>query len=94
MITKTFICDVCKKSVGEPELKTLSVLMKGIVSPSGYTSNQSASKDVCKECLEKRGILSLAPDGQKLDDVYAKNQKTLADKLIDILEDLGVAFTD
>lgn len=94
MITKTFICDICKKSVGESELKTLSISMKGVIAPNGYTTTQSASKDVCRGCLEEKGILSSLPDGQKYEDVSAKNQKSLADKLIDILEDLGVSFTD
>lgn len=94
MITKTFICDVCKKSVGETELKSLSISMKGVIAPNGYASTQTVSKDICKECLEKKGILSSVPDGQKYEDVNAKNNKSLEDKLMDILEDLGVAFAE
>ena len=94
MKTTTYICDLCKKSVGEAELTTLSVSMKMQRSPSGYASTITVNKDVCKDCLEKKGILVIVPEGKKHDDVVAKNEKTLEDKLIDILEDLGVAFEE
>lgn len=92
MITKTFICDMCKKSVGETELTQLSISMKMFKATSGYANILTANKDICKDCLEKKGILTYLPEGQKHEDIATKNQKALSDKLIDILEDLGVVF--
>ena len=92
MITKTFICDLCKKSVGESELTTLSISLDMTPSANGYRKTIRASKDVCKECLEKKGVLVTVPDDEKHEDVYAKNQKSIEDKIVDFLADLGVAF--
>jgi hypothetical protein len=66
--------------------------MKMSRSPSGYAATVTANKDVCKDCLEKKGILVTVPEGQKHEEVVAKNQKTLEDKLVGILEELGVVF--
>jgi hypothetical protein len=92
MKTTTYICDTCKKSVGESELTTLSISMKMSKSPSGYAATVTANKDVCKACLEKKGILVTVPEDQKHEDAVSKNQRTLEDKLVDILEELGVIF--
>jgi hypothetical protein len=92
MITKTYICDSCKKSVGETELTTLSISLKVLTSPNGYTKTLTASKDVCRECLEKKGVLVTLPEGQKEEEVYAKSKKCLEDKIADFLADLGVVF--
>jgi hypothetical protein len=94
MKTTTYICDTCKKSVGETELTTLSISMKMSKSPSGYAATVTANKDVCKDCLEKKGILVTVPEGQKHEEAVAKNQKTLESKLVEILEDLGVQFQE
>jgi hypothetical protein len=92
MITKTFICDSCKKSVGETELTTLSISLKVCKNSNGYATTISANKDICKDCLEKKGILVTVPENQKPDEVIAKNQKCLEDKIADFLADLGVVF--
>jgi hypothetical protein len=94
MITKTFICDLCKKSVGETELLALEVNLSMPKSPSGYTQRLTVKKDICKDCLEKKGIVTVVTDEKQRETITAKNQKTLEDKLIDILEDLGVAFQE
>lgn len=94
MKTTTYICDVCKKSVGESDLTTLSIQMKACKAPNGYASTFTVNKDVCKDCLEKKGILIVVPDGQKHENVVAQNQKTLESKFIEILEELGVQFQE
>jgi hypothetical protein len=95
MITKTFICDACKKSVGESELFNVSISITVPKQPNTYSQKLvSASKDICKSCLEKRGILAIVPGDKSAQEVEAANKKTVETKFIDILEDLGVAFTD
>jgi hypothetical protein len=94
MRTTTFICDVCKKSVGETELCQVDTSVKMPRLDRGMKL-ASCNKDVCKECLTKKGLLIeySGSDKERADQV-ASNQKTLESKLIDILEDLGVAFQE
>ena len=92
MITKTFICDCCKKSVGEAELVNLTILADILKNADGRRTGTVVNKDVCADCLNKKGVLSEVPEGQKFNDVLAKNQKTLEDKILDFLADLGVMF--
>ena len=94
MKTTTYICDVCKKSVGEAELFEVSTSLAVPKQERGYSKTlTSCKKDVCRDCLEKKGIVT-AGYGIKDEHELAetKNQKTLESKLIDILEDLGVSF--
>lgn len=101
MITKTFICDVCKKSVGETELCQVEANVK-VPRQDNCRSMKSVStkfancdKDVCKDCLVKKGILiELSEDDKERANQVASNQKTLESKLIDILSDLGVLFEE
>lgn len=93
MITKTFICDVCKKSVGETELTTITISNKMVKSPNGYASTQNVSKDVCVHCLKSKGLL-VEVEPSEIEATILKNQKTFEQKFIDILEDLGVAFQE
>ena len=52
MKTTTYICDKCKKSVGATGLYSVEVSLKRPT--GGYSSTMhSASKDICKECLER-----------------------------------------
>ena len=94
MITKTFICDLCKKSVGEMELLPLEVNLTMPKSPSGYAQRLTVKKDICKDCLEKKGIVIKLADHSETEKITQSNQKTLETKLIEILEDLGVAFAE
>ena len=95
MITKTFICDLCKKSVGETELFGIEVNIN-VPGKSGYGGRYvTQKKEVCKECLEKKGIVTEATGDRAKDQQNGTaNQKTLEQKMIDILEDLGVQFTE
>ena len=95
MRTITFICDTCKKSVGESELYKVSTsinIPKGPNSSSGRLV--SCEKDICKECLEKKGLVTFltSDEYEKRTQATISNQKTLEAKLIDFLADLGVLF--
>ena len=94
MITKTFICDLCKKSVGETELIPLDVNLSMPKSPSGYTQRLTAKRDICKECLKAKGIVTEITDEKQRETVITKSQKTFEEKFVDMLADLGVAFCD
>jgi len=91
MVTKTFICDVCKKSVGESELfpVTINVSIPG----QTYHKAVTVNKDICRDCLEKKGIITKLPENQQeLQQNQAANQKSLENKITDFLVDLGVVF--
>ena len=95
MITKTFICDVCKKSVGETELFPLSVSLTIPNQRSVYSAKLvNCNKDVCRECLEKKGLITDAVENGDKKEEFQQNQKTFESKFIDFLEDIGVAFVE
>ena len=95
MITKTFICDVCKKSVEESELYPLSVSLTIPKQKNTYSSKlASCNKDVCRECLEKKGLITDAIENGDKKEEFQQNQKTFESKFIDFLEDIGVAFVE
>lgn len=95
MITKTFICDKCNKSVGENELVPISVDVK--LPPkvgSSYRKSVECKKELCRDCLVKAGIVTETPETEKEETIQAKNVKTLETKFVEFLEDLGVAFVE
>jgi len=95
MITKTFICDLCKKSVGESELYPLSVNLTVPKQKNTYSAKlASCNKDVCRECLGKRGLVTDAIENGEKKEEFQQNQKTFESKFIDFLEDIGVAFVE
>lgn len=95
MITRTFICDVCKKSVGEAELFRVNTK---ITTPKqdnrGLGCLVSCDKDICRGCLEKKGLIAEYSSDDKKHEQVAQNQKTFEAKVIDFLEDIGVAFVE
>lgn len=93
MVTKTFICDICKNSVGETELCEVEVIIKK--PQDRYTKMVTCKKDICKGCLKKKGIITELT-GKREEDIKndTANQKTFESKLIEILEDLGVQFVE
>lgn len=103
MITKTFICDVCKSSVGENDLIQISSSIIIPKQPNGtieFYKNRSrtivsTTKDVCKPCLEKKNLILERSDNNETNILNdASNQKSIETRLIDILEDLGVQFAE
>jgi|GEM_PF-1135952 len=96
MITKTFICDMCKKSVGESELFQVSTSLTIPKQSNTYSRTlASSTKDICKDCLKAKGIVTEKSDDDKKNDAISQNnQKTFESKVLDLLEDLGVAFTE
>ena len=93
MKTVTYICDKCGKSVGETELVSLSFSAQFIKHPNGYNSSQSAKKDVCKNCLREKGLITEYTKETHDADIQ-KTEKTMETKLIEFLEDLGVSFQE
>ena len=93
MITKTYICDSCKKSVGEKELIEVSTTLN--IPCHHYRKNLNVKKDICISCLKAKGIY--VPDENKdqiEEDISIKNEKKLKDTLIDLLQQLDVSFND
>lgn len=97
MITKTYICDVCNKSVGEGDLCTTEIVIKSPNSTgNGYYRNEitRAEKHICKKCLTEKNIRVELPEGQKKEEMDKKNKMSLEDKVLDFLQDLGVMFEE
>lgn len=100
MKTTTYICDICNKSVSENELTTLKVNMEARrkVNPnstSSYNLIKTSSRDICFDCLKKKGIIPKTfLDPKEPEETEKNNTKTMEDKFIEILSDLGVQFID
>ena len=93
MKTTTYICDKCKKSVGAEDLIEIKFSASLIKKPTGDNSLQIIKKDICKKCLEEKGLI-VEFDQEKYEQNLNKNEKTIEDKILEFLEDLGVAFQE
>ena len=94
MKTTVITCDICKKSVGENETSRMSIQTRGITFDLNRFS-PAKDFDICKDCLKKHGFVVERPDtSEEVNAANSANLKTLERKLLDILEDLGVAFVE
>ena len=93
MKTTTYICDKCKKSVGAEDLTEIKFSANIIKQPNGYNSSQIINKDICKKCLEEKGLI-IEFNQEKYAQDLNKNKKTIEDKILEFLEDLGVVFQE
>lgn len=82
-------CDFCKKQKDLKEMARISVEVSGIRIKDCDRYNPMKI-DICKECLREKGF---EVDGS-YEEVAEKNKKTLEDKFLEILEDLGVEFVE
>ena len=92
MITKTYICDSCKKSVGEKEL--IKIDMNIGIPSHNYRKNLRVEKDICIGCLKAKDIYIPDTNEQIEEELSVKNEKKLKDILTDLLVELEVSFTD
>ncbi|PXV88389.1 hypothetical protein C8E03_108116 [Lachnotalea glycerini] len=93
--TTVYTCDICKQSKSNDDLLKIKVTAgtyRG-VRIAGFTGATTLEVDICKECLKKKGFVVESKKEEEEQDAK-KNQKTLEDKLYDILEDMGVAFQE
>ena len=98
MKTTTYICDTCKKSVSEKDLIELSVSVKNLSFSNDDSINRhktySQKIEICKDCLVKKGFKIVREEKETEEELAKRNEKVLSEKILDILEDLGVCFTD
>lgn len=94
-MTKTiYTCDICHQEKKQDELAKIELRSTGGINIKNSNNFFGGGRllDICSDCLKKYGFDVEA----KHDDEYKKqaeqNRKTLEDKLLDILEDLGVRF--
>lgn len=92
MQTTNYICDICKTSKSQTDLSQIIVNTRGItISQNHYHAD--IKFDICKDCLKKKGfIVNPIPEEQNKEEVGKSNNKTLENKIIEILDDLGVQF--
>jgi hypothetical protein len=90
VVTNTYICDVCKKSVGKEDLCNVTVSLK--LGDGVWRSSSDNKKDICRDCLRKRDLLiETEKDGRT---ETAIKDKTFESKFVDLLQDLGVLFEE
>lgn len=91
MQTTNYICDICKTSKSKEDLCQMRVTTQGLkIKEGGYYNELNV--DICKDCLEKKGFIINPKPEQTEEDIKKKNSQVLENKLIEILEDLGVQF--
>ncbi len=91
MKTTNYICDICKTSKSKDDLCQMEVTTQGLKITNG--SYYTALKiDICKDCLEKKGFIINKKPEETEEEIKKKNSQVLENKLIDILENLGVQF--
>lgn len=89
--TINYICDICKTSKSEDDLCQMKISTKGLKIVEGSYYNE-LNVDICKDCLNKKGFIINPKPEETEDDIKKKNSQILENKLIDILDDLGVQF--
>ncbi len=90
--TTVYTCDICKQSKSINDLAKIEVKTEGITIKD-CDRYRTLKIDICKNCLKKKGFL-VEPKDEELEQAKMQNKATLEDKLYEILEDLGVAFTE
>ena len=90
--TTVYTCDICKQSKDENSLAKITVNAEGL-KVKGIGKYSALKIDICPECLKKKGFVVETKDKDE-EQAAAQNKVTLEDKLYDILEDLGVIFTE
>lgn len=82
-------CDICKKQKDLKEMARISIEVSGIHIKNADRYNPMKI-DICKECLEEKGFDVVG----NYERAAENNKKTLEEKLLEILEDLGVSFEE
>ena len=91
MKTTIYQCDKCKQSKSQEDLSKICVTTRGITISSNHY-HPEIEFDICKDCLEKEGFIVNPEPELSEEEIKKKNYKTLENKLLEILEDLGVQF--
>lgn len=97
MKTTTYICDICKQSVSQDDLINFEVALTGdiCIKDNDHRYQKQAHMDIYNDCLRKKGFVIETPENrEEKQSVQDKNKKTLEGKIIDLLDDLGVAFVE
>ena len=92
--TTVYTCDVCKQSKSEEDLSKITVGAAGIRIKTTGRNYNNLQIDICKDCLKKKGFVVEPKPEDNLESIEKSNQKTLEDKLYEILEDMGVVFAE
>lgn len=91
--TEVYTCDICKQSKSKNDLAHISVRSDGLcIKEERYKVKEI---DICSVCLSKKGfIIDRKEFDAEEDTVSKKNEKTLEDKIYEILSDIGVMFEE
>lgn len=96
MTKQIIICDLCGTEHSKEDTVHLEVKATGglafPITRDNYWNAATRQLDICRECLEKKGFVV----GGELSNAKKEeqNEKTLEDKLLDILADVGIEPKD
>lgn len=87
-------CDICKQEKSDRELAKLEIRSAGGINIKDANDYLSTGHilDICSDCLKKYGFDVEPKRNEEHKDQAERNRKTLEDKILDILSDLGVSF--
>lgn len=98
MRTTVCTCDVCKQSKSESDLAhfRISLLSGGLVFGGISTGSSSIDRDICSDCLKKKGLLVEPKSDAYEDKISAKDasNQSFKEKFIDLLTELDVSFIE
>lgn len=91
--TTVFTCDICKQSKSKDDLAHITVRSDGLlIKDERY---KSMNIDICPDCLKRKGfVIEKKETESEMNLVSKQNEKTLEDKIYDILSDMGVIFEE
>lgn len=83
MLVSTYFCDSCKLEFDRTQVHdvTIQVYMRC------HTSAVHVTKHICTDCLEKKGFVQDRYESEA-------NRKTLKERAVELLSDLGVSFNE
>ena len=89
--TTVFTYDICKQS--KDDLAHITVRSDGVhIKGERY---KNIEIDICPDCLKRKGfVIEKKETESEMDIVSKQNEKTLEDKIYDILSDIGVMFEE
>lgn len=91
--TEVYTCDICKNSKSKGDLAKLEIRCDGI-KIKGANGYSWLNVDICPDCLKKKGFVIEHKSDDDSAEAAAQNKVTLEDKIYDILDDMGVMFTE
>lgn len=86
------VCDICKQTKTKDEMIQMYLSQRNVYSCKVKIIDNELKLDICPDCLKKKGIVIEKTEEESVEEILKKNEKTIQEKLTEILDDLGVTF--